>query len=151
METNRWEMSANDALLRAVEASPRLCAYGMLDDLFLKWYARSWGREYAFHDCRQRLVCDCLDEFSASVAFLSKCKTVSKPEIDGIGNSYYLKHRAEDWAGIYVSNGALIAASIHIGMKMVTRHGSPNIGLPISKRCPYARGQKASCVPRIIW
>ena len=40
--------------------------------------------------------------------------------------SYWLKHQAERWSGDYVSNGALIAAAIHLGFKVEHIDGTPN-------------------------
>ena len=32
--------------------------------------------------------------------------------------SYGLKHRAEEWAGLYICNGAMIAAALMLGWKV---------------------------------
>jgi hypothetical protein len=42
-------------------------------------------------------------------------------------SSYYLKHVAEDAAGAYISNGALIAAGFLQGLKWEHDQGSPNV------------------------
>lgn len=52
-----------------------------------------------------------------------------------IRNSYNLKHYAENWAGFYVSNAALIAAAAGLGVNQKLQdQTSPNTLVAISKR-----------------
>jgi hypothetical protein len=47
-------------------------------------------------------------------------------------DSYRLKHAAEHWAGGYVSNGALIAAALHLGFVVEPIAGSLNAYISVS-------------------
>jgi len=50
-------------------------------------------------------------------------------------NSYNLKHYAENWAGFYISNAALIAAAAGLGINQRLQDStSPNTLVAISKR-----------------
>jgi hypothetical protein len=51
-----------------------------------------------------------------------------------LGTSYGLKHAVEIWSGEYVTNGAFIAAVIHMGISYLSRPDSPNIKLAISRK-----------------
>lgn len=46
-------------------------------------------------------------------------------------NSYYLKHLVEKWSGIYISNGALIAAIRFLGIPYRNIYGTPDISITI--------------------
>ncbi|HVV74169.1 MAG TPA: hypothetical protein VHI52_22215 [Verrucomicrobiae bacterium] len=49
-------------------------------------------------------------------------------------SSYTYKHWAEDVTGGYLTNGALIAAAIHLGFQVKRDGLSPNVFLNISQR-----------------
>ena len=72
-------------------------------------------------------------EFEICCNWLSKFKKVKTPQF----SSYYLKHVVEKLEGEYVSNGALIAAAIHLKIPMKFYTDSPNVNIAISKKCPY--------------
>jgi len=54
--------------------------------------------------------------------------------------SYGLKHQAERWARGYVSNGALIAAAIHLGFKVKRVPGTPNALINVAGRTKWPSG-----------
>jgi hypothetical protein len=54
--------------------------------------------------------------------------------------SYGLKHQAERWGGAYVSNGALIAAAIHLGFKVERVRGTPNALINVAGRTKWPAG-----------
>lgn len=70
-------------------------------------------------------------EFKICVDWLSLCPE-SESVNEAIGDSYVLKHVVERWSGCYVSNGALIAAVFHSGIKYRTYQNSPNISIALS-------------------
>jgi hypothetical protein len=51
-----------------------------------------------------------------------------------LGTSYGLKHAVEQWSGEYVTNGAFIAAVIHMGIPYRSRADNPNIKIAISRK-----------------
>ncbi|WP_439622501.1 hypothetical protein [Gemmata sp.] len=80
-------------------------------------------------------------EFGACVAFLAACTT--RRTCDPRANSYSLKHRVErHYEGayhIYIPNGALIAAALHLGFKCERLPDSLNAVHNISRRSPVLR------------
>ena len=91
-----------------------------------------------FDENRQKFIDTGFPEFKNACAFLSGCllrKTVNRKA----GRSYGLKHKAEEWAGEYISNGALIAAAIHLGIRYERDKDSPNVVLAVSSKCPLVR------------
>lgn len=71
--------------------------------------------------------------FQVCCAWLSLCKT-RKTTNRKVGTSYALKHRAERYFGEYVTNGAFIAAVIHMGIPYKTFPNFPNIEVALSSR-----------------
>jgi hypothetical protein len=79
------------------------------------------------------------DQLATAIEFLRHFRPTKK----GTYSSYFLKHEAERWGGrngmcTYVSNGALIAAALHLGL-VIDEYGncwptSPNAKIGISKR-----------------
>lgn len=59
-------------------------------------------------------------------------------------DSYCLKHEAERFAGGYVSNGALIAAAIHLGFAIEDIYGSRNVRVAVSGRSKWPKNGAAS-------
>lgn len=119
-------------LIAVIDKTPALCAWGLA---FTVWgpvggYLRGHGRinikdfERGREDLKEQLrgfqLC------CRWLALYRRRKTVNF----SIGTSWKLKHVVEAWAGEYVSNGAFIAAVIHLGI--VYRPDFPNIHLGIS-------------------
>jgi hypothetical protein len=80
------------------------------------------------------LTDDACRQFNLAVAWLDQCtrtKTINRRQ-----SSYDLKDEVEDWTTprSYVSNGAFIAAAIHLGYKTILTDGYPNAHLNISKK-----------------
>ena len=71
--------------------------------------------------------------FKICCKWLSKFKQVKTPQF----NSYFLKHVVERLEGVYISNGALIAAAIHLKIPMRFYTDWPNVLIAISRNCPY--------------
>jgi len=75
------------------------------------------------------------NEFKICCEWLSKFKKVKTPQY----SSYYLKHVVEKLAGGSISNGALIAAAIYLGVPIKYFSPSPNVNVAISKKCPFLK------------
>lgn len=74
---------------------------------------------------------DVANEVRAAMAWLSLCgrtKTVNRRD-----SSYSLKHECEQWAGRYVSNGALLMAAHLLGFTIVQISYGPNGWMNISR------------------
>jgi hypothetical protein len=87
-----------------------------------------------------------LDEFITCCEWISKYQThFSRKDLKEFNflrhhlNSYYLTHSIEKWSGSHISNGALIAALIHKGIKYKPVLGSPDVLaiLPLKKETPF--------------
>lgn len=83
---------------------------------------------------RELFVSD-YEDFKICCEWLSKFEKIKTPQF----SSYYLKHVVEKLAGEGVSNGALIAAAIHLDIPMESGSNSLNINIAISKKCPYIK------------
>lgn len=62
--------------------------------------------------------------------FLARCWRTKHPR----QGSYWMKHVVQNWAGEYVSNGALVQAALTLGIGFSVCEGSPNGILTVSKR-----------------
>jgi hypothetical protein len=112
-----------------------------------------WETIFEHHDrflARRAEILDhrVIEEFLLALAFLAKVKTTKtvRPDTD----SYRLKHIAENYScnyaegeplgPSYVSNGALIAAAIHLGFRYRKYlddlgYDYPNVTFSLSQRC----------------
>ena len=79
-----------------------------------------------------------VDEFERAVAWLSVIPKRKSPNRDD-GHSYGLKHAAEKWAGAYITNGALIAAAVHLGFPITPCPSAINcwIGVASVRKWPF--------------
>jgi hypothetical protein len=80
----------------------------------------------------QRTLLDSEEECTRVCGWLApmgKTKTMNPHH-----SSYRLKHLAENATGDYVSNGAFIAAAIHMGFPFTIVEGSANVDFGISER-----------------
>jgi hypothetical protein len=69
-----------------------------------------------------------LDEFDRSVGWLAFVPKAKRCAAD----SYFAKHVCENWVGVYISNGALIAAAVHSGFTVERSTESVNADLNLS-------------------
>lgn len=99
-----------------------------------------WGfshpRADGFAKARAELQSDGISYFIRAVEWLRhipRRKTVSL-------GSYWLKHQAERWAGDYISNGALIAAAIHLGFRVERIFETPNALINVAGRTKWPSG-----------
>ena len=114
---------AEEAVQQAREQFPRFCSHGAT--------TYSWKDTPCFDDNH-------LEEVVISKLWLEHfelTKNVSRKH-----SSYGCKHFAENWAGRYVSNGALIAAAAGLGITQKTCDlGSPNTLLAV-KYSSWSKG-----------
>jgi hypothetical protein len=91
-----------------------------------------WGFSHpkaeGFTDARAQLRTEGVSYFIRAAEWL---KHIPRRSSVNLG-SYSLKHQAERWAGDYVSNGALIAAAVHLGFKVERIAGSPNARINVA-------------------
>jgi hypothetical protein len=99
-----------------------------------------WGfaeaRSESFSEARAQLRSEGLSYFLRAAEWLSHIPRHKTPNL----GSYFLKHQAERWTGDYVSNGALIAAAIHLGFKVEPIQGTPNALINVATRTKWPRG-----------
>jgi len=117
--------------LGVIKAEPNLCGSG----LATTQYWRSSRRQINFDENRQDFIDNGFRMFKDACEFLSGVqlrKTINRKS----GSSYGLKHKAEKWAGDYISNGALIAAALHLGIQFEQIPDTQNVYLAVSSRCP---------------
>jgi len=122
-----------DIISKILKQEPDLCAWGLADDYLRRRNGVS---------CKSPID---PEEFQVCLTWLSLCQ-VRKTVNPGIGSSYGLKHRVEHWSGRYVTNGAFIAAVIHLGIPFKRYPDSPNIHLALSgKGLPTPGVWRGSC------
>jgi hypothetical protein len=74
------------------------------------------------------------------VAWLRLVPKVQQPR----RSSYYLKHAAEKWAGAYISNGALIAAAVHLGFAIERAPSNINAQIGVTALEPRWPGRDSA-------
>jgi len=120
---------ARGCIVRIMALHPDLSA----DGLGIGTLARQADPELAFRDSRNMLLTDdACRQFTSAVAWLNQCTRTAN--INWRRSSYALKDEVEGWASHYVSNGAFIAAAIHLGYKTGRVGDSPNVCLNISTK-----------------
>ena len=121
---------------KSIDKEPSLTSGG-INSLFQIKRHKKLSPEEAENEFRRErdLFLSEFDAFKICCEWLSKFERIKTPQF----SSYYLKHVVEKLAGEYVSNGALIAAAIHLNIPMKSGSDSPNINIAISKRCPYIK------------
>lgn len=114
------EQFARDALRAILDEHPDLGRFGF----------RQRGTNPAVHDAHRKIDDEFLMEFCFAATWLVRQRQVKRPQ----AGSYGLKHFAERSLGSYVSNGALIAAAIHLGFPIERRGSGPNASLGVARR-----------------
>ncbi len=128
-QIERVDSACESDLIRVVEGTPELSAWGLAgpparrrNRVTLERHERD--REVLKKEVRGfQLCCQWL-------ALYRRRKTINL----NLGTSYGLKHAVEQWSGEYLTNGAFIAAVIHLGISHLSRPESPNIKLAISRK-----------------
>ena len=119
---------------RVIEQEPSLTGTGMNSLLFIRHFEIMDRKEAKkqFENDRKSFLSN-FKEFEICCNWLSKFKKIKTPQF----SSYYLKKVVQKLEGEYVSNGALIAAAIHLEIPMKFYPDSRNVNIAISKKCPY--------------
>ena len=121
---------------KVIEEEPSLTRSGMNSLFTIKAFKR-----ISLADAKEQLEREResfllqFDEFATCCRWLDRFKKVKTPQY----SSYYLKHVVEKLSGESISNGALIAAAIHLALPTKFYHDSPNVNIAISKKCPYLK------------
>jgi hypothetical protein len=82
-------------------------------------------------------------EFSLCCEWLSQCRQTTRV-VERSPDSRGLKHIIERWAGIYISQGAVIAAAFFLGIPCRATDTRPYAAIGISRRCPFYQKHKAT-------
>lgn len=126
----RGNMYTQTDLLNAMEKEPSLTDFGM--NIHHQYNKLSVDeRKEQFNNERQALANN-LKQFQLCCQWLEMCEPVKTINRDI--SSYGLKHKVEKHFGEYVTNGAFIAAVIHLGIPYKTWPNFPNVHIAISKR-----------------
>ena len=114
-------------LLKVMEKEPYLCSIGLANSLLCK-------REKIDLEKERGSLRNQVKEFQLSCEWLSLCK-IRKTINRDIGMSYSLRrYSVRKWCGRYVSNGAFIAAVIHLNIPYRRYSDSINVHIAISSR-----------------
>lgn len=120
-----------DDLLRAMGKLPELTDYGV--GIYAPHLLTPQERIEEFQRERERLTTR-LEMFQTCCYWLALCQR--SKTIYPYRGSYGLKHDVENFFGVYVTNGAFIAAVIHSGIMYRVYPGRPNVGVGIGKKLP---------------
>lgn len=85
---------------------------------------------------RQAELLAATDQFERAVAWFSLVPKVKTAVIKGSQYSYKIKHEIGSWSGGYVSNGAAIAAALHMGFAIKDSGDIINCWIAASKKRP---------------
>ncbi len=140
-----------DDLLKAIEQDHCLTEFGI----------GIWGNPGA--DCllktespsdlqKQRVVLEenGLRMFQICCAWLSLCKRRKTINLK-ISHSYGLKHQVSRYFDEYVTNGAFIAALIHMSVRYQKYGNFPNVDVALSSRLPDDKMTKQADIDRFFW
>ena len=120
-------MSEVTTLKQVQEQYPHLSKTGFED-----WHpmkpAGVWIKRYAMRD--SLTSDDGEEQFAAAVRWLQARRP--RKTVNPKASSYGIKHIAENSEGRYISNGALIAAALAIGLTVAQIFGTPNARIGVS-------------------
>lgn len=130
----------NQDFLNAIEKEPSLIDFGIRCSSHVDWKKTVKENMAIFHGQRESFANSGYREFSICCEWLQGCKP--RKTINTSFSSYRLKQMVEAWASeagrknYYVSNGAFIAAAIHMGFDLKPDFDSPNVRFNISGKSP---------------
>ena len=95
------------------------------------------GQEQSFDIERDKLL-NCYNEALVCEEFLDLCRRTINPHTS-LGSTYGFKHAVERYAkkqgnDLYIPEGVLILAALHLGFKMKPKEGTTSVYLNISKK-----------------
>jgi len=121
---------------KAIEKEPSLTSGGIKSLFQIKNYKKlSLDESKKVFERDRELFSSEFEDFKICCEWLSKFKKIKTPQF----SSYYLKNVVEKLSGEYVSNGALIAAAVHLNIPIRLSDNSPNANIAISKKCHYLK------------
>jgi len=130
----------NQDFLNALEKETYLIDFGIRCSAHIDWKKTAAENKEIFNAQRESFARSGYREFSVCCEWLHGC--LQRKTINSSHSSYNLKHMVEAWAkktgqeDYYVSNGAFIAAAIHMGFDWKQDFDSPNVRFNISKKSP---------------
>lgn len=140
----------NQDFLEAIEKEPYLIDFGIRCSFHLDRKRTAEENRAIFQGQRESFADSGYREFSVCCEWLQGCTT--RKTINTSFSSYRLKHMVEAWAkkiGLddnYVSNGAFIAAAIHMGFDWKPDFDSPNVRFNISGKSPAIIALKGTSI-----
>ncbi|MHB1049326.1 MAG: hypothetical protein ACYC09_04535 [Bacteroidota bacterium] len=120
----------SDEFIKIIESNPDLTTHGNGLDIGTDCQSFSTERANLFK---------LLDEANLCEEFLLKCKRTANPQ-DSIGSTYRIKQLVERYVkreydkSIYIPEGVVQIAAIHLGFKMKPKDNSTSVYLNISKK-----------------
>lgn len=126
--------------LNAIEKEPYLVDSGIRCSSHVDWKKSAEENKGIFERQRQSFEDNGYRGFVLCCQWLQDCQ--QRKTINTTFSSYKLKHMVEAWAkrtgrdDYYVSNGAFIAAAIHMGFEWQQDFDSPNVRFNISGKSP---------------
>jgi len=132
--------STNKDFLIAIEKEPYLIDFGIQCGSHIDRKKSAEENRAIFLSQRESFTNTGFSEFSICCEWLQGCN--QRKTINSSFSSYRLKHMVEAWTrktgrgDEYVSNGAFIAAAIHMGFDWKCDFDSPNVRFNISGRSP---------------
>ncbi len=135
-----WVQPTEQDFLNAIEKEPYLIDSGIRCSYHIDRKKTAAENKAIYHDQRDSFAHSGYREFSLCCEWLQGCKP--RKTINTSISSYRLKHMVEAWArkidrdDSYVSNGAFIAAAIHMGFDWKPDFDSPNVRFNISGKSP---------------
>lgn len=130
----------NQDFLKALEKEPYLIDFGIRCSFHIDRKRTAEENHAIFQGQKESFADSGYREFNVCCEWLQGCAT--RKTINTSFSSYRLKHLVEAWAkkagrdDYYVSNGAFIAAAIHMGFDWKPDFDSPNVRFNISGKSP---------------
>ena len=130
----------NQDFLKALEKEPYLIDFGIRCSSHVDWKKSMEENNAIFLEQRNTFVDTGYERFSVCCEWLQGC--TQRKTVNTSFSSYILKEMVEVWAkktgrdGNYVSNGAFIAAAIHMGFDWKPDFDSPDVRFNISGKSP---------------
>lgn len=130
----------NQDFLKAIEKEPYLINFGIRCSSHVDWKKSMEENNAIFRGERESFANSGYSQFSVCCEWLKGC--TPRKTVNTSFSSYMLKEMVEAWAkkisvdDYYVSNGAFIAAAIHMGFDWKPDFDSPNVRFNISGKSP---------------
>lgn len=140
----------NQDFLSAIEKEPYLIDFGIRCGSHIDWKKTAEENKAIYLSERESFQATGFSEFRICCKWLQGCN--QRKTINTSLSSYRLKHMVEKWArktgrgDQYVSNGAFIAAAIHMGFDWKPVFDSPNVMFNISGKSSAIMSLKGASI-----